>query len=182
MNSRPLLPMSDDPNDLAALTPAHFLIGTSLTALPDPDYQNQPIGALGMYQNWQLLVQKFWSHWRKEHLQEMLRDTKFAARNNEIQPGRMVIVADESLPAIRWPLARIVTVHPGKDDLVRVVSLRTAKGIIKRAIHKICLLPQPACPEEEHRIEPVPCQLPQTAVVPEEDLRDEQTTATLPES
>ncbi|XP_065092160.1 uncharacterized protein LOC135713002 [Ochlerotatus camptorhynchus] len=155
MNSRPLLPMSDDPNDLAALTPAHFLIGTSLQALPDPDLQHTSVGTLDHLQKLQQHIQKFWSHWRSEYLQELMKDTKLAARNDEIQPGRMVILIDEMLPTPRWPLARITEVHPGSDKLIRVVSLRTAKGIIKRPITKICLLPHPEpIPEEERRDDP----------------------------
>lgn len=38
-------------------------------------------------------------------------------------------------------VARIKAVHPGADGLVRVVTLRTPKGIFERPITKICLLP-----------------------------------------
>ena len=36
VNSRPLTPLTDDPNDLTALTPAHFLVGESLITLREP--------------------------------------------------------------------------------------------------------------------------------------------------
>ncbi|XP_058840343.1 uncharacterized protein LOC131695821 [Topomyia yanbarensis] len=117
MNSRPLLPMSDDPNDLAALTPAHFLIGTSILALPDPDHHNIPVNRLDHYQQLQLHVQKCWKHWRSEYLQELQKDTTKHLRNEQILPGRMVIVVDELQPPIRWPLARIESTSPGPDGL-----------------------------------------------------------------
>lgn len=40
INSRPLIPLSNDPNDLA-VTPAHFLIGSSLVSLPQSDQSHK---------------------------------------------------------------------------------------------------------------------------------------------
>lgn len=37
LNSRPLYPITDLPNDLTCLTPAHFIIGTAITDLPEPN-------------------------------------------------------------------------------------------------------------------------------------------------
>ncbi|XP_053685671.1 uncharacterized protein LOC128735203 [Sabethes cyaneus] len=149
MNSRPLLPLSEDPNDLLALTPGHFLVGTSMNALPDPDVSHVPINRLDHYHKLQMYTQKFWEHWKREYLQELQRDTKHRSLPEKIQPGQMVIVVDELQAPIRWPLARIVDVHPGKDNITRVVSLRTSKGIIMRPTTKICLLPYAASSHQQ---------------------------------
>ncbi|XP_049543762.1 uncharacterized protein LOC125956186 [Anopheles darlingi] len=89
----------------------------------------------------QLRVQQFWKHWKSEYLQELQKDTVRASRNNGIRLGRMAILIDEMLPVTRWPLARITKIHPGKDGIPRVVSVRTAHGDMTRPITKICLLP-----------------------------------------
>ncbi|XP_055543720.1 uncharacterized protein LOC129729241 [Wyeomyia smithii] len=50
VNSRPLTPLSEDPGELDVLTPGHFLTGTSLLAIPDPDYTDVPTNRLQHYQ------------------------------------------------------------------------------------------------------------------------------------
>ena len=40
LNSRPLEPLSEDPEDVIALTPGHFLIGTALNSVPEPSLLN----------------------------------------------------------------------------------------------------------------------------------------------
>ncbi|KAH0817148.1 hypothetical protein GEV33_005643 [Tenebrio molitor] len=40
LNSRPITPMSNDPHDLEALTPGHFLIGAPLTAPLEPNLED----------------------------------------------------------------------------------------------------------------------------------------------
>ena len=36
LNFRPVSPLSSDPDDIAALTPRHFLVGSALIAPPEP--------------------------------------------------------------------------------------------------------------------------------------------------
>ncbi|GFX16906.1 integrase catalytic domain-containing protein [Trichonephila clavipes] len=68
LNSRPLTPISNDPNDLSALTPGHFIIGRPLTSIPEPNYIDSNNSYLTRWQQIQKLVQKFWKRWHKEYL------------------------------------------------------------------------------------------------------------------
>jgi hypothetical protein len=42
---------------------------------------------------------------------------------------------------LHWPTAVITKTHLGKDEKVRVVTLRTPNGTFKRPTTKICPLP-----------------------------------------
>ncbi|XP_062713353.1 uncharacterized protein LOC134290270 [Aedes albopictus] len=142
MNSRPLCALSEDTLDLSALTPGHFLIGTSLHALPDPDLREIPINRLDRFQRLQEKTQQFWFQWRNDYLKELQRDSKpFRCPSTTLRTGTMVILRDDSLPPTKWPLARILEANPGGDGVVRVVVVRTSSGIYKRPASQICLLP-----------------------------------------
>ncbi|GBM67326.1 hypothetical protein AVEN_72458-1 [Araneus ventricosus] len=67
LNSRPLCNLPSDPNDDFVLTPAHFLVGSSLTALPDPDLTEVPINRLNRWQLVQRLSQIFWKKWSSDY-------------------------------------------------------------------------------------------------------------------
>lgn len=72
LNSRPLSPLSNDSKDFIPLTPAHFLIGDSLIALPQRDFQD--INKLNKYKRLQQLVQHFWWRWNVEYLYRIVTD------------------------------------------------------------------------------------------------------------
>ena len=48
------------------------------------------------------------------------------------QVGDVIILQDDNLIPLKWPLGRIVEVHPGSDGLVRVVQVKTSAGIIPK--------------------------------------------------
>ncbi|XP_055618455.1 uncharacterized protein LOC129763419 [Toxorhynchites rutilus septentrionalis] len=148
INSRSLTQLSDDPDDLQPLTPAHFLVGTSLDALPDPDYTSTPSNRLSHWQLIQQQQQHFWRRWRVEYLSQLQARVKNWKPPITIQPGRLVIMVDENQPPMRWRMARIHQVHPGSDGVIRVVTLRTATGFLKRPVTKICMLPLPAMDDQ----------------------------------
>lgn len=84
VNSRPLTPLSDDNNDLNPLTPAHFLIGRSITAVPDRKLLNIPENRLKNFEKLQKFTQDIWIRWKKEIYTYFNNDKsgKLATRKN----------------------------------------------------------------------------------------------------
>ncbi|XP_025829218.1 uncharacterized protein LOC112904129 [Agrilus planipennis] len=142
LNSRPLSPLSPDPNDPEPLTPGHFLIGTKLTTLPEQDMTDVPSNRLSRYQLTQKLVQHFWKRWSKEVISEMQQRIKWHKNfGQSLRPGVVVMVKEDNLPPLQWKLAVVDSVHPGSDGIVRAATLRTSSSIIKRPANKLCILP-----------------------------------------
>lgn len=144
LNSRPLTPMSDDPSDFEPLTPAHFLVGNSLQSLPEVDLRSVPTNRLKQYQVVQQQLQNFWDRWKREYLSQLQGRSKRWSAPVQFEIGRLVVINDKNQPPNRWRMGRIVDVHPGADGVVRVVTLKTATGELKRAIENLCMLPIPA--------------------------------------
>ncbi|XP_012234575.1 uncharacterized protein [Linepithema humile] len=143
LNSRPLCPLNNSPDDLEVLTPGHFLIGTSLHALPEESVLNIPLNRTNRYQLLTQLQQSFWKRWSREYITQLQQRTKWknTVRNDEIQIGKLVLIRDNNLPPLKWGIGRICELHPSSDGLIRVVSLKTAGQIIQRSLPKICVLP-----------------------------------------
>lgn len=142
MNSRPLFPMSNDPNDLEILTPGHLLIGNSLTALPQSSVVELPTNRLNQYQHLQQLVQHFWSRWSKEYLLHMQQRSKWKVNNTfDIKIGTMVLIKEDNAPPLNWKFGRVVETYPGSDGIIRVVDIKTSSGLLKRSVRKLCILP-----------------------------------------
>lgn len=140
LNSRPLSAISNDPADITALTPGHFIIGAALKAPPEAP----PLEDHKGLRRWQTLVNMrnhFWRRWRKEVIHELQQQAKWFASNTKLQTGDLVLITDEQQPPQHWPLARVHAVHPGPDGLTRVLTLRTATSTLKRPIHRVVPLP-----------------------------------------
>ena len=140
VNSRPISPISSDPDDLMPLTPAHFLIGRSLTSLPESVYQNKRIP---MEQNWkatQSLRAHFWKRWKSEYLNNLQRREKWTNEIKNINVGDLVMVRDPSPPLV-WKMGRVLEVFVGKDNLARVAKLKTGSGQLVRSVNLLAPLP-----------------------------------------
>ncbi|XP_039289437.1 uncharacterized protein LOC111054561 [Nilaparvata lugens] len=141
LNSRPLVPLSEDPQDLAYLSPGHFLVGRPLTALPFHTPTTTHIDHRSRWRQLALITQELWDRWSAEFLVTLQRKSKWSSESENLQIGAVVILKDTGTSPSVWKLARITAVHPGKDNKVRVVTVRTASGTFKRAISSIAPLP-----------------------------------------
>jgi len=141
LNSRPLTSCTDDPEDLNVLTPGHFLMGCAPTTVPEPSLETVQISHLSRWQLIRQMTERFWARWSKECLQRYQAIYKWKESTQPMKEGSIVLVIDERYPPTKWPLGRILTIHPGKDGKTRVVTIRTQTSTLTRPIVKICPLP-----------------------------------------
>ncbi|XP_016659690.1 uncharacterized protein LOC107883680 [Acyrthosiphon pisum] len=142
LNSRPLSPLSLDPNDFNALTPGHFLIGGPLMLPPEPDVSSIPQNRLKRYSLMRQQMQLFRKRWSQEYLPQLHRRGKWTKPNRNFCVGDLAVLRDDNMPPLKWPLVRVAAVHPGADGVVRAVTVRNSTGSeFRRPAIKLSLLP-----------------------------------------
>lgn len=137
LNSRPLCSLNENPDDIDRLKPGHFLISGPILS----NSESEGIYLPTLWQLVQTMTRGFWKKWLHEYLQSLQKRSKWLAVKENIKINDIVVVKDENLPPTRWDLGRVIDVHLGKDGHVRVVTLKTKCGTIKRTIVKLCLFP-----------------------------------------
>ncbi|XP_075977359.1 uncharacterized protein LOC142977365 [Anticarsia gemmatalis] len=143
MNSRPLCPLTEDPEEFYNyLTPGHFLTGGPTMSLPLSDHSD--IHNIDLRRRWQLtehMLQQFWKRWSNDYLTQLQTRCKWHKPVKNIKEGDIVLVKDNNMPPGKWAMGRVQELHPGTDGYVRVTTVKTQNGTIKRPIVKLSPLP-----------------------------------------
>ena len=140
LNNRPLTTLPDS-DSIEALTPGHFLIGKPLQALPDePGVRSLSISLPRRWRLCQTITQHFWQRWSNEYLTQINRFTKWHYPSRNLSVGDIVILQEDHLVPTKWPLGKVIEIHPSKDKLVRVATVKTVNGKYKRPVTRLAIL------------------------------------------
>ena len=140
LNSRPLTSLPSDDDILQVLTPGHFLIGRLLESLPNPSTSECSISLFRRWELCQLLVQHFWRQWLSEYLTALQKLQKWRTPTCNLSVDDIVVIKEDRIVPLHWPLARTTQVHSGRDGVVRMVTVETNTGIYKHPAHKVALI------------------------------------------
>ena len=160
LNSRPLTYTYVNTKEEGPLTPAHFLCGHRLLSLPDQQNSNEDYGnttreELSRRAKYhETLIHSFWKRWQQEYLTGLREQycKKRKAPNYTVSKGDVVLIHDHIRKRNQWKMGVVTTLYPGKDGLVRSVTLRTSSGQeLNRPIEKLYPM---EIQEEEEEIAP----------------------------
>lgn len=140
VNSRPLtyLPLNSEEGE--ALTPNHFLLGSSsgirqpVTTLTDSAY--------ALRDSWGLLQQQldvFWRRWVREYLPTLTTRRKWFGEAKPVAVGDVVVIVEDG-QRNGWRRGRVKEIVIAKDGRIRQALIQTARGMLRRPVSKLAVL------------------------------------------
>ncbi|XP_062702274.1 uncharacterized protein LOC115258215 [Aedes albopictus] len=140
INSRPLTHVPVDDDCAPALTPNHFLLGSSNGIKPFCTLDDTSAALRQNILASQILANRFWKRWLSDYLPEITKRSKWFNQTDPVTVGDLVVIADPKLPRNCWPKGKVIEVHPGRDREVRSATVRTSAGVYVRAVTKLAVL------------------------------------------
>ncbi|KAJ8963855.1 hypothetical protein NQ317_010753 [Molorchus minor] len=122
----------------SSIEPTHSLCSTARSDFSRcaVDLTNEPLNRLDRCQLIDRMVQDYWRRWHLEYLTTLQVRERWNTQSNPIRAGTVVVIKQDGTPPFTWPLGIIEDTFPGKDGIVRVVSVRTKQGSFKRPVVK----------------------------------------------
>ncbi|XP_055613361.1 uncharacterized protein LOC129759847 [Uranotaenia lowii] len=140
VNSRPLTYLPLESEEQEALTPNHFLLGSSNGVKQNPCNASRAANDIG--HTWNQLQQQldvFWSRWVREYLPSITRRTKWFLDVKPVEVGDLVVIASEARRN-GWTRGRVQEIIRGADGRIRKAIIITNKGLTRQAVSKLAVL------------------------------------------
>ena len=138
LDARPLTAVSDDPEDLTALTPNHFLLGRENASEPFMPSSERYHDLRKSFKTAQAYSDMMWKRWTREYLPQWNQRSKWSkelVRN--LKEGELVWLVDDSVKRWEYKLGRIFEIFTGNDGVVRSARVKMAHGELNRPVMKL---------------------------------------------
>jgi hypothetical protein len=141
VNARPLVPVSDDPNDPPPIKPESFL-KPPIVGSHQPKFKtvNQGRNLVETFRLRRRILNEFWDRWSRTYLRSLHPWRSGTAEENVKGPrvGDLVLVENETRGRYQWPFARIESLIKGRDGVCRAAFVRLGSGrILRRPTKKL---------------------------------------------
>ncbi|XP_068675580.1 uncharacterized protein [Montipora foliosa] len=140
LNSRPMCPASDDPNDMEARTPNHLLLQRRNLVVPPGVFTKEELYTRKQWRHAQFLADCFWSRWLREYVPTLQHRHKWLLKKRNLAFNDLILIVDNSVPRCLWMLGRVTRVFPGQDAFVLTAEVKTKNSVLVRPVTKLCLL------------------------------------------
>lgn len=129
VNDRPITRVSNDPNDIEALTPNHLLLMKRKPVLPPGLFQKEDLYSKRRWRQVQYLSDIFWKRWTKEYLPLLQERQKWFNAKRNLKPGDVVLIVDDSAPRGSWLMGKVEKSICDSKGQVRRVLVKTKSSV-----------------------------------------------------
>ena len=138
LNARPLTAVSDDPEDLTAPTPNHFLLGRESANAPFMLSSERYHDLRKSFKTAQAYADMIWKRWTREYLPQWYQRSKWSKEHvRNLKEGELVWLVDDSVKRCKYKLGRFIEVFTGNDGVVRSARVKMAHGELNRPVVKL---------------------------------------------
>ena len=138
LNTRPLTAVSDDPEDLTALTANHFLFGRENAKAPFMPSSERHQDLRKSFKTARAYADMIWKRWTREYLPQWNQRSKWSKEHvRNLKEGELVWLVDDSVKRCEYKLGRIIEIFTGNDGVVRPERVNMAHGELNRPVVKL---------------------------------------------
>ena len=139
INSRPIGYLPDHPDDCVPLTPNHLLLGRATPEVPQgPFKETKDLHKRFLFV--QSLTRRFWERFQLEYVPTLQKRSKWLRSSRPLAVDDVVLLVDKDAARGKWELGRVTHAHPGKDGVIRNVTVKTKSGAKDRSVQNVSLL------------------------------------------
>ena len=140
IDSRPLSYVSEDPDSIHYLTPSHFILGGAphCKSLVNPEpckVTSRDLSEREVVKDQKL--EHFWKLWSNNYSTNLPKVVQGFTKKCHLSKADLVLIKEDNIPRLKWPLRVVVDLFEGKDGLVRIVKVKTKKGEMTRPIQRL---------------------------------------------
>ena len=167
LNNRPLMALTNNPDDIFALTPSVLVNGSRLDAISQPCLQAMDARwhPAKRFRALQQLLSQFWKRWASEYVASLQPRGKWRQERANVSVDDVVLITDDGIPPLQWSIGRVMQLKLGHDGLARVALVRTLRGELTRPVCKLRRLPIKNNDLPRNDESPKQCLIPETQIL-----------------